>query len=360
MTCYWWCLALAAVTACREVDMPEDSAHLAAEAAKAPRKLYPSAPSSFTDLVANVKHGVVAIKSAQPVKSGPAAMFPGATDATPDFALGTGFLIESKGVHVITNDHIAAAATELIVVLPDGNEKPARVIGRDPKLDLALLSIDTPRLHALPLGNSDHVAVGEWVVVLGNPFGDEVTASAGIVSATGREAAGSLVLGRAMNFRTFFQLDARVHRGNTGGPVIDAAGQVIGVAVTNEDRPRELAFAIPINRVREIVEALREHGQVARGWLGAKVKPVTREHATEQQMPKTEGALVTEIQPASPAARAALRPGDIILKWDDKAVDHTTLPFVVANTPVGVPISVIVWRSRAEHEIKLMTERMPE
>jgi serine protease Do len=307
-----------------------------------------------------VRHGVVAIKSTQPVKSGPAAMFPGASDATADTALGTGFLIESKGVHVITNDHIAAAATDLVVVLPDGNEKPAKVIGRDPKLDLALLSIDAPRLHALPLGNSDHVAVGEWCVVLGNPFGDEVTASAGIISATGRESAGSLVLGRAMNFRTFLQVDARVHRGNTGGPVIDASGQVIGVAVTNEDRPRELAFAIPINRVREIVEALREHGQVARGWLGAKVKPVTQELATQVQMTKTEGALVTDIQPASPAARAALRPGDIILKWDDKAVDHTTLPFVVANTPVGIPIKVIVWRNRAEHEIPIATERMPE
>jgi len=358
MTRLWCCLAL--VAACREVDGPEESAHLATEAVKAPRKLYPSAPSSFTDLVANVRHGVVAIKSTQPVKSGPAAMFPGATDATPDFALGTGFLIESKGVFVITNDHIAAAATDLVVVLPDGNEKPAKVIGRDPKLDLALLSIDAPRLHALPLGNSDDVAVGEWCVVLGNPFGDEVTAAAGIISATGREAAGSLVLGRAMNFRTFLQVDARVHRGNTGGPVIDAAGQVIGVAVTNEDRPRELAFAIPINRVREIVVALREHGQVARGWLGAKVKPVTQELATSLQMTATAGALVTDIQPASPAARAALRTGDVILKWDDKAVDHTTLPFVVANTPVGIPIKVIVWRNRAEHEIPIATEPMPE
>ncbi|MEJ7598175.1 MAG: trypsin-like peptidase domain-containing protein [Kofleriaceae bacterium] len=355
-----WVLPLVLACACREVDAPEGVHPEAAEAAKAPRMLYPSAPGSFVELIKSVRHGVVSIRSTQPVKSGPAAMFPGATDAIADVALGTGFLIESKGVFVITNDHIAAAATDLVVGLPDGSELPARVVGRDPKLDLALLSIDAPRLRALPLGNSDHVSVGEWVIVLGNPFGDEVNASAGIVSATGREAAGSFIVGLGMSYRTHLQIDTRVHRGNTGGPVVDASGQVIGVAVTNQDRPGELAFAIPSNRVREIVTTLREHGQVARGWLGAKVAPVTRELATERQMPRTEGALVTSIEPGSPAARSALRKEDVILRWDDKLVDHASLPWVVANTPVGTPIKIVVWRSRAEHELAITTERMPE
>ena len=355
-----WVLPLVLACACREVDAPVGAHPQAAEAAQAPRKLYPSAPGSFVELIKTVRHGVVSIRSTQPVKSGPAAMFPGATEATANVALGTGFLVESKGVYVITNDHIAAAATDLVVGLPDGSETPAKVVGRDPKLDLALLSIDAPRLRALPLGNSDHVSVGEWVVVLGNPFGDEVNASAGIVSATGREAAGSLVVGQGMSYRTHLQLDTRVHRGNTGGPVVDTSGHVIGVAVTDQDRPGELAFAIPSNRVVEIVTALRDHGQVARGWLGAMVLPVTRELATERLMPKTEGARVTDITAGSPAARSALRREDIILRWDDKLVNHATLPWVVANTPVGTPIKVVVWRSGAEHELSITTERMPE
>src|SRR6185436_7940071 len=125
-----------------------------------------------------------------------------------------------------------------------------------------------PSLTALRLGNSDELHTGEWVVVLGNAFGDEVTASAGIISATGREAAGSLVPGRAMGFRTFIQTDARIHRGNSGGPVLDTAGQVVGVAVATSDRMGELSFVIPVNRVKEVVDALRDYGQVARGWLG--------------------------------------------------------------------------------------------
>src|SRR5690606_29482962 len=132
-----------------------------------------------------------------------------------------GFLVEAGGVHVLTNAHLAPEDLELRVVLPGGDEVPAKVLGRDQRLDIALLSIDVPRLHALRLGNSDELSTGEWVVVLGNAFGDEVSASAGVVSATGREAAGSLVPGRAMGFRTFLQTDARIHRGNSGGPVLD-------------------------------------------------------------------------------------------------------------------------------------------
>ena len=133
----------------------------------------------------------------------------------------------------------AAASVDLHVILPDGRDGPAKVIGRDPKLDVALLSIDLPRVQALQLGDSDQLKVGEWVVVLGNPFGDEVTASAGIVSATGREAAGSLVASKAMGFRTFLQLDARVHRGNAGGPVVDTAGQVVGIDIVRAQFVRD-------------------------------------------------------------------------------------------------------------------------
>jgi serine protease Do len=354
-------LASIALLGCRERDVPLDAhATSVLSPGAQTRVLYPSAPGSFVDLVASARHGVVAIRAAAPVKSGPAAMFPGAPEQLADVALGTGFLVESNGVFVLTNDHIAAAATELRIVLPGQTEVPAKLIGRDTRLDLALLSVDVPRLHGLPLGDSDDLQVGEWLVVLGNSFGDEVTASVGIVSAAGREGAGSLVAGRVMGYRTYLQTDARIHRGNSGGPVLDTAGQVVGVAVATGDRPGELSFAIPINRVKEVIDALRDHGQVARGWLGVKVKPVTKELAQQLGLPGETGALVTELVAGSPAVRSALRVGDVILKWGDRAVDHRNLPWLVSQAAIGKPVSVAVWRNRAEVAIPVVTEKMPE
>jgi serine protease Do len=353
-------IALLMLAGCRERTETLDARTQApAIGAASTRILYPSAPGSFVDLVAGAKHGVVAIRAASPVKSGPAAMFPGAPEQISDVALGTGFLIESKGVFVVTTDHIATASTELHVVLPDRTEVPAKLVGRDIQLDLALIKVDVPRLQPLPLGDSDDLQVGEWLVALGDPFGDDITASVGVVSATGREGAGSLAAGRMMGFRTFIQTDARIHRGNSGGPVIDTSGQVVGVAVATSDRLNELSFAIPINRVREIVDALRDYGQVARSWLGAFVMPVTPEKALALGLPKPSGALVTEIK-GGPAARAGLRPGDVILKWGDREVDHRSLPWIVAQTPVGRPTQVILWRNRVETPISVVTEKMPE
>jgi serine protease Do len=360
-------LACASLGACREREGgPSASAGVGAAPAMAPalpaapRILYPSAPGSFVDLVSAARHGVVAIRSGSPVKSGPAAVFPGTPETTADVALGTGFLIESHGVFVLTNDHIAAAATELRVVLPDRHEVPAKLVGRDVRLDLALLSVDVPRLLPLAMGNSDDLQVGEWLVVLGDPFGDEVSASVGVVSATGREVAGSLIPGRAMGFRTFLQTDARIHRGNSGGPVLDTAGQVVGVAVATGDRPGEVSFAIPINRVKEVVDALRDFGQVARSWLGVLVQPVGTELAQTAGLARPSGALVTEVKTGSPAARAGLRVGDIILLWGDREVDHRSLPWIVAQAPVGRPTSVTVWRNRAQVPLPIIPEKMPE
>jgi len=354
---------LAALGGCRERESVGGGGAAAAPApvaAATTKILYPSAPGSFVELVASARHGVVAIRAGAPVKSGPAAVFPGTPETTADVALGTGFLIEAHGVFVLTNDHIAAASSDLRVVLADRREVPAKLVGRDLRLDLALLSIDVPRLAALPMGNSDDLQVGEWLVVLGNPFGDEVSASVGVVSATGRDVAGSLVPGRAMGFRTFVQTDARIHRGNSGGPVLDTAGQVVGVAVATGDRPQEISFAIPINRVKEVVDALRDFGQVSRSWLGVLVQPVDAELAQRAGLAKASGALVTEVKTGSPAARAGLRAGDIILAWGDREVDHRTLPWIVAQTPPGRATTVAVWRNRAQTALPVLPEKMPE
>lgn len=380
-------VALVALAGCRErpagssglaIDLPPGGrAAAAAPPPAAARVLYPGAPGSFVELVASARRGVVAIRAGAPVKSGPAAVFPGTPETTADVALGTGFLVDARGTYVLTTDHIAAATPDLRVVLPDRREVPARRIGRDPRLDLALLALapgttsasgsgsgdpagDLAGLSPLPLGNSDELQVGEWLVVLGDPFGDEVTAAVGVVSATGRDAVGSLVPGRATGFRTFLQTDARIHRGNSGGPVLDTAGQVVGVAIATGDRPGEVSFAVPINRVKEILDALRDTGGVARSWLGVLAQPVTAELAQTAGLAKPSGALITEVKLGSPAAAAGLRVGDIVLAWADRDVDHRTLPWIVAQAPAGQVVTVALWRNRARVDVAVTPQRMPE
>lgn len=371
VSCNSLLLATLALTGCRErvVEPGRGHGHAAndkgpsATVADPPSRMYANAPSSFVDLIANARHGVVSIRSTQPVKSGPAAMFPGAPETTADTALGTGFLVESRGVYVVTTDRIASAAPDLKVVLDDTTELPAKVIGRDIDLDIALLSIDRANLHPIPTGTSTDIKLGEWIVVLGNPFGEETTATIGIVSSTGREAAGSLMQDRGMGFRTFrmfMQTDARIHRGNSGGPVLDTAGQVIGMAIATGDRVGELSFILPIDRIHEVVGSLRDHGKVARSWLGVKVKPVTTELATSLGLPAPSGAYITEVMPASPALKAALRPGDVILRWNDRPVDQRSLPWLVAATPAGKPNNVLVFRNRVEQTVPVISEAMPQ
>jgi len=330
------------------------------DAGRTSRLLYPTAPASFVDLVRDARGAVVAIRATNPVKSGPAAMFPGTTPTVNDVALGTGFVVQAGGTYVVTNDHVIADVTDVQVGLLDGTELPAKILGRDPRLDLALLSIEAPRAPALRLGDSDALQVGEWVVVLGNAFGEEVTASAGIISATGREAPGSLVKSPSLGFRTYLQVDARIHRGNSGGPVLSTAGEVIGIAVATGDRIGELSFVIPSNRLREVIEPLRTYGSVRRAWLGVWARPVTRDLAEQLGLPKVGGALVTEVSPGSPAIKSGLRAGDVVLAWDERTVDHRNLPVLAANAPIGKPVKLTLWRNRSQLELSLVPEPMPE
>ena len=330
--------------------------------AAATRILYPSAPGSFVDLVANARHGVVAIRAATPVKSGPAAMFPGAPEPGADVALGTGFLIEAQGVFVLTNDHIAAAATELHVVLARRHEVARQGSSAATSGSISRCSRSTcPRLQPLALGDSDDLQVGEWLVVLGDPFGDEVTA-------VGRHRVGDRPRGRGLARRRprdglpHVPPDRRAHPPRQLRRP-GARHRRSGRRRRGRDRrsPRRAVVRDPDQPRREVVDALRDFGQVARGWLGV---PGQAGHAgaraTRSACPRPTGALVTEVKAGSPAARSGLRAGDIILKWGDREVDHRSLPWIVAQTPIGKPTTVDVWRNHAEAQVTVVTEKMPE
>jgi serine protease Do len=321
-----------------------------------PRLAQVAGRASFVDIVSDASAAVVAIRATSPIKNGPAAMYPGAQDAS-DTALGTGFLIEHRGTYVLTNLHIAAAASELRVVV--GNtETTATVAGRDDLLDVALLEVHLPRAPALTLGTSADLHVGEWIVALGNPFGEEVTASVGVVAATAPRKGCPAVGVPPTVFRSFIETDARIHRGNSGGPVLDTTGKVVGIATTSGDRNGEVGFVIPIDCVRGHLDLLRDVGVVDRAFMGMMVTAVPADIA--QQLPETGGAVITEVVPASPATKAGLSPGDVILRWNDAPIDHRSITGMMASAAPGKKVRLLVWRRGATVQVDAIPARAPQ
>ncbi len=256
-------------------------------------------------------------------------------------SLGSGFIVDSQG-YVVTNNHVVAEATEISVILHDERTLPATVIGRDPKTDLALLKIDadTP-LPAVEFGDSDAAQVGDWVLAIGNPFGLGGTVTAGIVSARARNI-------NAGPFDDFIQTDAPINRGNSGGPLFDMNGKVIGVNTaiySPTGGSVGIGFAISAALAEPIVDQLKEHGRPIRGWLGVQIQGVTEDLADGLGLDSAAGALVAEVVPESPAAAAGFQPGDVIVGFDGQEIDRVrTLPRAVANTPVGSRVDVTVIR----------------
>ncbi|MBI3456541.1 MAG: DegQ family serine endoprotease [Candidatus Rokubacteria bacterium] len=254
-------------------------------------------------------------------------------------SLGSGFIISPDG-HIVTNNHVVDEATEIMVKLGDGREFPAKVVGRDPKTDIALLKIDATGLPVIPLGDSAQLQVGEPVMAIGNPFGLEQTVTTGIVSATGR------VIGEGP-YDDFIQTDASINPGNSGGPLISAQGQAIGInaaIVSQSGGSIGIGFAIPINVAKWVVPQLAETGHVVRGWLGVTIQPLTAALAKSFNLPNTHGALVASVLDGSPASQAGLKAGDVITEYDGREVARTEeLPRAVAQTPVGreVPLTVV-------------------
>jgi S1-C subfamily serine protease len=274
-------------------------------------------------------------------------------------SLGSGFIVDRGGT-IVTNAHLLGKDREIRVRLEEGAELAARVVGEDSATDLAVLAIQPPpgaRLVPLRFGDSAELQVGEWVIALGNPFGLGVTASAGVVSARPRP---DLPRGEA-GYHAFIQTDADINPGNSGGPLCNTAGEVVGVSSAVTAEGSRTGFAVPSALVQKILPALRREGKVVRAWVGIYMDRVTPEVAERAGLKKPAGALVRSVVPASPADRAGLRAGDIILSFEDREVtDVGELPWRAALAGVNRIIPLRVWRDRKTLRFSLRTERMPE
>ncbi|HKW91765.1 MAG TPA: DegQ family serine endoprotease [Methylomirabilota bacterium] len=255
-------------------------------------------------------------------------------------SLGSGFIINSNG-YIVTNNHVVQDATDIKVKGDDGRELPAKVVGRDPRTDLALIKIDATGLPVIPLGDSSQLQVGEQVMAIGNPFGLERTVTTGIVSAVGR------VIGQGP-YDDFIQTDASINPGNSGGPLLNSRGQAIGInaAIFSQSGGSVgIGFAIPINQAKSAVTQLAQAGKVTRGWLGVTIQPLTRDLARGFKVPEAGGALVADVQANSPAATAGLRAGDVITVYDGHKLSRPgDLSRLVADTPVGRQVTLSIVR----------------
>jgi serine protease Do len=271
-------------------------------------------------------------------------------------SLGSGFIISSDG-YVLTNAHVVEAADEITIKLNDKREFKAKVIGADRKTDIALLKIDATGLPAVRIGDPTRLRVGEWVVAIGSPFGFENTVTAGIVSAKGRSLPQE-------NFVPFIQTDVAVNPGNSGGPLFNLRGEVVGINSQIYSRTggfMGLSFAIPIDVAMDIQQQLRTTGKITRGRVGVGIQPVTKEMAESFALPKPAGALVNAVEPGSPAEKAGIQVSDVILRFDGKPVNSADdLVRLVGNTKPGTRAQIQVWRAKASRDLTITVGEMPD
>jgi len=257
-------------------------------------------------------------------------------------SLGSGFIIDREG-YIITNNHVIEGADEIKVRLSDKEEFDAKIVGRDVKTDVALIKIDPPKgLPVAQLGDSDKLKVGEWVMAIGNPFGLDQTVTVGIVSAKWRKIG-------AGPYEDFIQTDAAINQGNSGGPLFNTRGEVVGVnsaIFSTSGGNIGIGFAIPINLAKNVIKQLKEKGRVVRGWLGVIVQTITPELADSFGLKQRKGALVADIEESGPADKAGIKKGDIIITFDGKEIkEMSELPLTVAQTPVGEQVEVTILRN---------------
>jgi len=316
-----------------------------------------SIPSSFADLAEKVMPSVVNIASTQTIKTTsnpfPFQFPPGSPfeDMFKEFnmpkerkatGLGSGFIIDEKGI-VVTNNHVIQGAEDIVVSVNGSTEYKAKVIGTDPYMDLAVLKIESDeKFIPVSFGNSDEARIGDWVLAIGNPFGFGGTVTSGIISSRNRDIG-------LTRYDDFIQTDASINVGNSGGPLFNLNGEVIGIntAILGQTGSIGIGFAIPSNPAANVISQLIEFGETKRGWLGVRIQEVTKEIAEVEKLIKIEGALVASVSEGSPADRAGVKAGDIILEFDEKKVKTMrTLPKLVAQTKVGKRVVLKIWRNQ--------------
>ena len=322
-------------------------------------------PDSFADLADKLMPSVVNISTTQTVRTTtnqfPFQFPPGSPfgEMFKDFerpterkasSLGSGFIIDTKGM-VVTNNHVISGADDILVRVGD-KEYKAKVIGADPYMDIAVLKMETKdQFKPVSFGDSDKARVGDWAVAIGNPFGLGGTVTAGIISARNRDI-------NLTRYDDFIQTDASINQGNSGGPLFNLKGEVIGINTAiiapGQSGSIGIGFAIPANAASNVINQLIKFGETKRGWLGVRIQEVTKEIAEVEKLKKPQGALVASVGENSPADKAGIKAGDIILNFDGKKIDTMrTLPKVVASTEVGKSVELKIWRNK-----KLISKRL--
>jgi|GEM_PF-956446 serine protease Do len=331
--------------------------------------IYPAAPGSFVKLVKQHKDAVVHLRTDHASAGGPVDWFPSGEERKMSSlghyaaglrkSLGSGLIIDGHG-HVVTNAHIVGEGRKVWARLSAGGEFATRIVGCDPRTDFCLLQMELPagkRVKGAHLGDSNRVQVGEWVLALGNPFGHGPEASAGIIRMLPRT---DLSLGEH-GYWGFIRTDTAVDRGNSGGPLLNTSGEVIGINTASSDGPRGLGFALPINTVKKLVRALKRDGKVVRTWIGMKVARVTAQVAKRRGLLKAKGALVTIIEAGGPAATAGLEKGDIVLSFNKELITNVAqLPGIAAFIAAGSEVPLIIWRNGKKENLTLRPEPLPQ
>ncbi len=332
-------------------------------------------PPSFADLADEVKHAVVNISTTQVVKENPMQPFMSPNSPFRDFfgdeffkrffgdtprgelktsALGSGFIYDEEGL-IITNNHVVEKASEIKIKIESGKEYDAKVVGRDPKTDVALIRVKPDSEFPKPakIGDSNAIRVGDWVMAVGNPFGLGHTVTAGIISAKGR------VIG-AGPYDDFLQTDAAINPGNSGGPLFNMNGEVVGLNTAIVAQGQGIGFAIPINLANDLIPQLKT-GKVIRGWLGVMIQDITPELAESFGIKEKKGVLLGDVMQDSPAEKAGLRRGDVITEFNGKAIDTAhTLSRMVASTPPDSKVTVKLIRDGKTQNITITIGTMPE
>jgi len=326
-------------------------------------------PNSFADLAEKLTPSVVYISTTQTVVTNvnpfPFEFPPGSPfeDMFKEFgtpqtrkasALGSGFIIDATGI-VITNNHVIKNAEDILVRVEGDKEYKAKVLGADPLSDIAVLKIETKeKLISVKFGDSDKARIGDWVIAIGNPFGLGGTVTSGIISARNRDIGMS-------RYEDFIQTDASINVGNSGGPLFDMNGDVIGIntAILGQSGSIGIGFAIPSNSAKKVIEQLIEFGETKRGWLGVRIQIVTKEIADVEKLDKPRGALVASVADNSPSNKAGIKAGDIILEFNGVLINEMKeLPKIVAQTEVGKTVEVKVWRNGKEISKKIKLGRL--